>query len=311
MAITDKLSAIGNAIREKTGGAELLMLDQMPSAIRSIDGGGGGGGGTSTSLWADGSWSEITDVLNKYYSGEVSDLKDYFSVGDKRKITISAIEAASPLTDTHAEMTTDLVIIGIEHDDLATPISDTRTKAALTVQIYDLMETKSVIDSFSSSYSVSTSAPYAIYSNTERRKWLNSTFKNALPADMSALIKPVTKLSARGVYDTRYTSSSYKNINTSVEECFLLSFSEGLSGYATDYFKGEDGTQYEYYTDKHNFVKWSESEKYPTLWWSRTGLIFQTSSQGSIPVRYYAFSGSGYGMTECNTKFRLCPAWCL
>jgi hypothetical protein len=42
MALTDKLSAIGTAIREKTGGSELLTLDAMPGAIRGISGGGGG-----------------------------------------------------------------------------------------------------------------------------------------------------------------------------------------------------------------------------------------------------------------------------
>lgn len=36
MALIDKLSAIGNAIREKNGTSELLTLDQMPSAIQNI-----------------------------------------------------------------------------------------------------------------------------------------------------------------------------------------------------------------------------------------------------------------------------------
>ena len=40
MALTDKLSAIGNAIREKTGGTDLLTLDQMPAEIANIQGGG-------------------------------------------------------------------------------------------------------------------------------------------------------------------------------------------------------------------------------------------------------------------------------
>ena len=40
MALTDKLTAIGNAIREKTGGTELLTLDQMATQIASIQGGG-------------------------------------------------------------------------------------------------------------------------------------------------------------------------------------------------------------------------------------------------------------------------------
>lgn len=42
MALTDKLSAIGDAIREKTGGTELLTLDQMPAEIANIQSGGGG-----------------------------------------------------------------------------------------------------------------------------------------------------------------------------------------------------------------------------------------------------------------------------
>ena len=40
MALTDKLTAIGNAIREKTGGTDLLTLDQMPAEISNIQGGG-------------------------------------------------------------------------------------------------------------------------------------------------------------------------------------------------------------------------------------------------------------------------------
>ena len=43
MALINKLSAIGDAIREKTGKGDLLTLDQMPEEIRGISGSGGGG----------------------------------------------------------------------------------------------------------------------------------------------------------------------------------------------------------------------------------------------------------------------------
>ena len=39
MALTDKLSAIGTAIRNKTGKTELMTLDEMPTEIASISGG--------------------------------------------------------------------------------------------------------------------------------------------------------------------------------------------------------------------------------------------------------------------------------
>lgn len=50
MALTDKLSAIGVAIRQKTGSSALMTLDEMPGAIASITTGGGGGGGDCNGL---------------------------------------------------------------------------------------------------------------------------------------------------------------------------------------------------------------------------------------------------------------------
>ena len=41
MALTDKLTAIGDAIRDKTGSTDLLTLDAMPTAISGITTGGG------------------------------------------------------------------------------------------------------------------------------------------------------------------------------------------------------------------------------------------------------------------------------
>lgn len=42
MALTDKLTAIADAIRGKTGGTEGMTLDTMVSAIKGIESGGGG-----------------------------------------------------------------------------------------------------------------------------------------------------------------------------------------------------------------------------------------------------------------------------
>lgn len=50
MALTDKLNAIGEAIRAKTGKTNKLTLDQMPTEIASIKTGGGGEEELSTFL---------------------------------------------------------------------------------------------------------------------------------------------------------------------------------------------------------------------------------------------------------------------
>lgn len=70
MALTDKLSAIGVAIREKTGKTALLTLDAMPAEIASITTGGGGGDdelanyvlkftGDCSYRFANGAWNDF------------------------------------------------------------------------------------------------------------------------------------------------------------------------------------------------------------------------------------------------------------
>ena len=69
MALTDKLSAIGDAIRSKTGKSDLLTLDEMPVEIAAIETGGGIDAenliltGDCTYRFANGGWDW---VVNKY-----------------------------------------------------------------------------------------------------------------------------------------------------------------------------------------------------------------------------------------------------
>ena len=313
MALTDKLTAIGDAIRYKTGGTSTLTLSEMPSAIKSIE---GGSGETTTSLWENGTWEEIHSVLDSYYAEEISDLSLYFKVGDKRQITISAIAGTTDLPDTHEETTVYAVIIGVEHDDLATPVSDNRTKAAITVQLFDMMTIYGKLDTFSGSTSVSTTAPYGYYEKLQRRNWLNSTFLLALPSEIKGKLKTVTKLSARGVYNTSYISSSYKGVDTSNETVFLLSYSEVLGGHMST-CSADDGVQYEYYKDRYKYPHFkadtSTANRFPAIWWSRTSMLYATSSSSSVDktARYYIFTYSGTTYSNTTGTGGFCPAWCM
>lgn len=69
MALTDKLTAIGDAIRSKTGGSELLTLDEMPQEIQSIQ---TGGGGTSDTSLAD---SILDGSITTYSSETLTEIK--------------------------------------------------------------------------------------------------------------------------------------------------------------------------------------------------------------------------------------------
>lgn len=78
MALTDKLTAIGNAIREKTGKSALLSLDEMPVEIRAIETGGGSGGeGGDSSTFED-----------RYFSNNSQQFADYGTYTNDRLTSI-------------------------------------------------------------------------------------------------------------------------------------------------------------------------------------------------------------------------------
>lgn len=309
MALTDKLSDIGVAIREKTGKTELLTLEQMPSEIRSIS---GEGTTVTTSLWTDGSWNEISNVLDKYYAEELDDLTPYFNVGDKRTIHLSAMNTYSTLTDTYEECDMDAVIIDMKHDVLATPYSNNRTKTAITVQLVDLLNSAGQMDTrITSTSSIGTNATYSVYSNTLRRSWCNGTFYNALPSEMSNLIKDVTKTTYRGTYMSSYVSTNYISKSTSTEKCFLPSYSELRGGEYANYSIKEDEAQYEYYKEKRNLAKWRESTTYPQAYYLRNGVVYRTSSNGTYSTYYMSQAADGNAIYVATTKVSLCPVWNL
>lgn len=59
MALIDKLTAIADAIRGKTGKTEEMTLDQMPLEIASIVSGGGSGGDSHNNPWVSYETAEI------------------------------------------------------------------------------------------------------------------------------------------------------------------------------------------------------------------------------------------------------------
>lgn len=78
MALTDKLTAIANAIRAKTGGSDLLTLDEMPQEIQSIQTGGGGDTALADSI--------LSGTVTSYSSNTLSKVGTY-GFGFKTAIT--------------------------------------------------------------------------------------------------------------------------------------------------------------------------------------------------------------------------------
>lgn len=239
--------------------------------------------------WADGTKEEISAMLEAHYAGEIN-IADYWKVGDVRKEQLSAIPSGTT-EESQSAQEVSLVILGFNHDDLKNS-EGTRTKAAITVQTLNYLNTTGYINS---SYS---GAEYALWSTSKRRTWCNNEFINAL-STLKSLIKPVIKLSNR--YAENNYSSSRQQESTE-DYAFLLSHwevwgSQKLS--SSDGTLPAEGTQYEFMSISSNKIKGNE-------WWTRTSLVRKNNAY-FILVDSKAIHSYGYAYVE----FGLAPAFCL
>lgn len=128
--------------------------------------------------WADGTDAEIADALTRHYNNEIN-LHDYWTVGDERVVSLSAMSAYSPLTDTHAEQDVVMVLVNEGGKDLVTPING-HTECAFVVGQKDCL--------------LETGAMYASTSNrgwasSDRRSWCNNAYYNAIPSTLRSIFK--------------------------------------------------------------------------------------------------------------------------
>lgn len=191
--------------------------------------------------FADGTDEEITKMIEAHYAGKIN-IGDYWAVGDKRTIHHNAMDATG-VSESHRANDYVYVIIGIEHDDLVTPING-KTKAAITIQTERMLYLDTTTE-YNSSYDISHECGQMNVANSnssgwegcERRRWCNNVYKGCLPPYIQNMMKPVKKLTlAGGRSDVIKISNDY---------AFLLSEIE-IFGSATYSFSGE-GKQYQYF----------------------------------------------------------------
>ena len=72
MALTDKLTAIADAIRGKTGGTEEMTLDQMATEINGIEAGGGDGRVETCAVTIESSASIQRYAATKFVDGAIT-----------------------------------------------------------------------------------------------------------------------------------------------------------------------------------------------------------------------------------------------
>lgn len=228
--------------------------------------------------WADGTDEEIAEALEKHYAGEI-DLTEYWNVGDERTVSLSAMEAMSPLEDTHVAQNVVFVITEIGGKYL----SDGVTECAFQVdQKNSLIEQGAL-----RAYSGNTGG----WRDCERRTWCNSTYKNAIPSSLRSIFKEFINQSGRG--NGSY-SGTYESIDT-----FALRAEKEIFGTITYSVNGE-GEQIKWYETLSNRIKQCPIGN-DNYWWLRSAV------SGGYTFCNASYTGKGTSSESSNYSYPLAP----
>lgn len=217
--------------------------------------------------FAGGTDAEIAKMIQAHYNNKIN-ISDYWAVGDTRSVSLSAMSATG-VGESHRAQTVNLVILGFDHDDLATAING-HSKAAVSVGLKDcLMDASNASNPVNGSgntengYMNSTNTNSGGWKNCARRTWCNNVFFSALPSVWQSMVKTVNKKVSVG--------SNSSTIETVQDKIFLAAEIE-IFGSTTHSFSGE-GTQYQYYknatANRYKMPKWN-SAYVSNIYWERS-----------------------------------------
>ena len=254
--------------------------------------------------FSDATDDQIAAILDAHYKGIIK-ISDYWHVGDTRKMHLSAMSSGTGANESHVAQDMTMVIIGIEHDNLKTPING-KTKAAVTLQCKEVLGNNGSAEYGYIWGSSTSTASDSNYSQNPRRTWLNGTFINSLPSGIKSLVKTVVKKNI-----ANHSSSPGAGPDTE-DKAFLTSYPEMFGSASYSYYKGSvalEGEQYAYYNSNARRIKYPNSNGLPGssayLYWLRS----PSSRDSSRWIRVYA-GGSASNLASTDDG-GLAPAFCL
>ena len=330
--LTDFLTDIANAIRQKKGTNALINPQNFSSEIASIS-----GGGSTDFTQMDSLLNELEDAFGEYtalqytaYANPQSGVT-YTAVSDLSNYTDEEIEAISKaisncsgissstqtiyLSDetsisvgatrsytlSSQEQMTDR-IIGFNHDDLTSSTAygevTSTGKAGITWQTVNCLKDRYI---FNSNNGMATNQ--GGWNASEIRTITIPQIKATLPQTMLSMLKPVNKKAADG------GSTNYTQIVTSSDYLFLLSEIEvmGSSSYAQN--GADEGSQYKYYvvnnTASDRIKNYdNDGTTMATYWWLRssnttTAKVVNISTSGSVGASSSTSTTRGVAFAYC------------
>lgn len=229
------LTAIGNAIRTKTGKSDLMLPKAMAPAILGIE--------PSITIvpWSTGTDEQIVAMVAAADRGEIN-LADYWSVGDIRTVHLSSTPALG-VSEEQPEQDAEFVLMHAGEYKLNSAVASGRDTCSFVVGMKGCLWEMGDMDP-SSSYTGS-------WDGCARRTWCNHIFRSAIPNSLVPIFKQFKTKTA-----TTYNATT---VQTSIDWFALPACKEIYGGTAT--VAGDSTT---YYSNLTEFNALFQFEYYKT-----------------------------------------------
>lgn len=228
-----------------------------------------------TVTWASGTDTEIANMVEAADAGIIS-LSDYWTVGDVRSISLSAMSATG-VGESHSAQKAEFVLMNKGGKTLASG-----TTCSFIVGMKNCLAT--------TGYMNSSDTNSGGWNSCKRRTWCNSIFYNAIPTALRPIFKQFKNVTASGASTSTTTSTDYFAL-PSEKEVF------GSVIYANSTAESSN-SQFEWYKTSSNRVKKVNGSA--NAWWERSpisggsGIFCYVISNGSVPT---SFASNAYGVS--------------
>lgn len=218
-----------------------------------------------TVTWASGTDTEIANMVEAADEGIIS-LSDYWTVGDSRSVSLSAMPAKG-VGESHSAQTADFVLMNKGGKTLASG-----STCSFVVGMKNCLAT--------TGYMNSSDTNSGGWNSCKRRTWCNSVFYDAIPSTLRPIFKQFENVTASGTSTSTTTSTDYFAL-PSEKEVF------GSVTYANSTAESSN-SQFAWYKTSSNRVKKVNGSA--THWWERSpssgssGIFCRVISDGSAYI---------------------------
>lgn len=242
--------------------------------------------------WAGGTDAQIAAMVAAADAGTIN-LLDYWSVGQERKVALSAM-AATGVDESHVAQTVTMALMNAGGKTLVTPTASGRTTCSFIVGLKNGLANGTTGEyGYMNSSSTNTNG----WDGCLRRPWCNNIFYNAIPSTLIGIFKQFKNVTANGSDSTTTESNDYFALPAE-KEIF------GTNSYANSTAE-TSLSQFTYYATSSNRIKTCGDLGSANLWWERSPY------SGNSSFFCIVHSGGSAGYINANDAYLLAPFGCI